>query len=91
MVSNGVGDVAKYLSEAASSIFKTDDSNVPWSGSGSPFSGTPTACLVVSNWLRTGPTKGGLNLLPHMLDQTTTHILAVDEQGASHTMKRFPG
>ncbi len=45
MISNGVGDVAKYLSEAASSIFKTDDSNVPWSGSGTPFSGAPTAYL----------------------------------------------
>ncbi|CAL5220499.1 g2528 [Coccomyxa viridis] len=42
VISNGVGDVAKYLSEAASSIFKTDDSNVPWSGSGTPFSGRIT-------------------------------------------------
>jgi hypothetical protein len=39
IISNGVGDVAKYLSEAASSIFKTSESNVPWEGSGTPFSG----------------------------------------------------
>ena len=45
MISNGVGDVAKYLSEAASSIFKTSDSNVPWEGSGSPFSGESYADL----------------------------------------------
>ncbi|CAK0783573.1 hypothetical protein CVIRNUC_006772 [Coccomyxa viridis] len=42
VISNGVGDVAKYLSEAASSIFKTSDSSVPWEGSGSPFSGRIT-------------------------------------------------
>lgn len=34
---NGVGDVAKYLAEAASSIFKTTESDVPWSGT--PFTG----------------------------------------------------
>ena len=45
MISNGVGDVAKYLSEAASSIFKTSDSSVPWEGSGSPFSGDSCAYL----------------------------------------------
>ena len=49
VISNGVGDVAKYLSEAASSIFKTDDSNVPWSGSGTPFDGAPTASYVGSH------------------------------------------
>ena len=43
VISNGVGDVAKYLSEAASSIFKTSDSSVPWEGSGSPFSGESDA------------------------------------------------
>lgn len=37
---NGVGDVAKYLAEAASSIFKTTESDVPWSGT--PFTGIPT-------------------------------------------------
>ena len=45
MISNGVGDVAKYLSEAASSIFKTSDSSVPWEGTGSPFSGESYAYL----------------------------------------------
>ncbi len=37
MVSNAIGDVAKYLAEAATSIFKTSESNVPWSGT--PFTG----------------------------------------------------
>ncbi|CAL8464278.1 g3813 [Coccomyxa elongata] len=37
-VVNGVGDVAKYLAEAASSIFKTTESDVPWSGT--PFTGS---------------------------------------------------
>ena len=51
MISNGVGDVAKYLSEAASSIFKTSDSSVPWEGSGSPFSGESCAYLHTLSWL----------------------------------------
>ena len=64
MISNGVGDVAKYLSEAASSIFKTDDSNVPWSGSGTPFSGEPTAYYVGVQDRNVFLTKGRLRLLP---------------------------
>ena len=40
VVSNALGDVAKYLSEAATSIFKpTGGSDVPWDGSGTPFTG----------------------------------------------------
>ena len=35
----GLGDVAKYLSEAASSIFSVDNSDVPWSGTSSGFQG----------------------------------------------------
>ena len=42
VVSNALGDVGKYLSEAATSIFKpTGDSNVPWDGSGGPFQVRP--------------------------------------------------
>lgn len=48
IISNGVGDVAKYLSEAASSIFKTSESNVPWEGSGTPFSGEGLTFLARS-------------------------------------------
>ena len=51
VVSNALGDVAKYLSEAATSIFKpTGDSNVPWDGSGAPFSGTRLLHMMPS-WL----------------------------------------
>jgi uncharacterized lipoprotein YbaY len=39
LVSDALSDVAKYLSEAATSIFKPTKSDVPWEGSGSPFSG----------------------------------------------------
>ncbi|KAK9905024.1 hypothetical protein WJX75_008078 [Coccomyxa subellipsoidea] len=38
VVSNAIGDVAKYLAEAATSIFKTSESDVPWSGT--PFTGS---------------------------------------------------
>ncbi len=52
MVSAALSDVAKYLSEAATSIFKpTGDSNVPWDGSGAPFSGVcPAHASAQARW-----------------------------------------
>lgn len=38
----GFGDVAKYLSEAASSVFSPASSEVPWSGTSSGFQGKVT-------------------------------------------------
>lgn len=93
IISNGVGDVAKYLSEAASSIFKTSESNVPWEGSGTPFSGEGLTFL-----------RRSAN--PACPDHSFTHIYSSQEgsgqfytcpyslwcvQGASHTMRRCLG
>lgn len=42
VVRAGFGDVAKYLSEAASSVFSPASSEVPWSGTSSGFQGKVT-------------------------------------------------
>ena len=36
---NMLSDVGKYLSEAASQIFYPQENNMPWKGSGTPFTG----------------------------------------------------
>ena len=80
MISNGVGDVAKYLSEAASSIFKTSDSSVPWEGSGSPFSGKSYAHLHPFLAMLTAP----------CFRVAMASSLLVCARDASHTMMRCP-
>ncbi len=84
MISNGVGDVAKYLSEAASSIFKTSDSSVPWEGSGSPFSGKSYAHLHPFLATLTAPC-----FRVAMASSRRTAVYSC-VQDASHTMMRCP-
>ena len=83
MISNGVGDVAKYLSEAASSIFKTSDSSVPWEGSGSPFSGK--SCAYLHPFL-------ALQIPFLCVTMASSQLMAVHScmQDASHIMTRCP-